>query len=486
MGPTAEAKTVASLFGLKRDAFGFFSSPLPNVFVSGTCQEPLSIPDSMATARAIALAMGKMQPGNGGHLSGQTVMNRPPNKTQADPQSIRPVQKAIKVLPEATSFDTRKVLLQQRVLVIGGGMAGITTAQELHCFGYPIAVIEQTEEIGDSGKMDGVEVFSRSSLLELTGNIGNFSVRIKTSEGDKTIPCGAVVLASGSRVPETVSTSSQMFAIADIEMALADLVKRRGIRAIGLILDLEIDETKASTEMALQLAKRIQQMQRYQTYLFCRDVRVAAKDLELLYDEARDAGVNIIKYAGKLSLSETEKGICITYTDSILNQTMTVYCDRIGISPCGISVSADAHLASITGVSTDGYGQFQDNNIHLFAEHTNRPGIFVVGSCRGQHYIPQILAEARATALEIHALLSPKYLEVELSNAVVDPDKCVLCLTCIRSCPHKAMQINRTQGAAESLPEVCQKCGICAGECPAKAIELPVYSDCVILKQVTE
>ena len=69
-------------------------------------------------------------------------------------------------------------------------------------------------------------------------------------------------------------------------------------------------------------------------------------------------------------------------------------------------------------------------------------------------------------------------------NAVVDEDKCILCLTCVRSCPHHAMEVDREKGAAVSIPEACQKCGICAGECPAKAISLPVYSDDVLLSLI--
>jgi len=57
MGPTADSEKFVSFFGLEKDEFGFFASSLPNVFVSGTCKEPLSIPDSMASARAIALEM---------------------------------------------------------------------------------------------------------------------------------------------------------------------------------------------------------------------------------------------------------------------------------------------------------------------------------------------------------------------------------------------------------------------------------------------
>ena len=159
-------------------------------------------------------------------------------------------------------------------------------------------------------------------------------------------------------------------------------------------------------------------------------------------------------------------------------------CDRVAVSSFGLAVPEKNSLAAFTDISTDAYQQMQDNNIHLFPIATNRPGIFVVGACHGQHYPPQILQEAKAAALEVHALLSQQELEVELSNAVIDPDKCILCLTCLRSCPHKAIQINHEKGAAESLPQVCQKCGICAGECPAKAIELPLYTDSTLLATV--
>jgi heterodisulfide reductase subunit A-like polyferredoxin len=150
----------------------------------------------------------------------------------------------------------------------------------------------------------------------------------------------------------------------------------------------------------------------------------------------------------------------------------------------GVSVSADPELARLFGVSTDSLGQLQANNVTLFPGQTNRPGIFAVGPCRGQPYPPRIRSEADATALSVHSLLSPGHLVVELSQPVVDPDKCVLCLTCVRSCPHKAMVVDRQKGAAASSPEACQRCGICAGECPARAIELPAYSDKVLLSMI--
>jgi heterodisulfide reductase subunit A-like polyferredoxin len=46
------------------------------------------------------------------------------------------------------------------------------------------------------------------------------------------------------------------------------------------------------------------------------------------------------------------------------------------------------------------------------------------------------------------------------------------------------MAVDREKGVAASSPEACQRCGICAGECPARAIELPVYSEKVLLSMI--
>ncbi|GAK60865.1 4Fe-4S ferredoxin, iron-sulfur binding [Candidatus Vecturithrix granuli] len=442
MGPADDASQCASFFGLERDQFGFFtSSTLPNVFVSGTCQEPQSISESMTAARAIALGMLACS----GSVNNEQRTAQRPGNALAD-----------------RSFERKKIPLQQQVLVLGDGIAAKTVVQELQGLHYPVACVES------------------ENLLEFDGNIGNFTAKIRTSGNVKSQSFGAVVLAPQESIAKNFDLGPHIASFAEIDQLLDELATRRGPISIGLVLDLERDESKASTETAFQIAKHIQMQPRYQAFLFCRDVRVAAKDLEMRYDEVRQAGVNIIKYEGQLTFVPAENGVTISCCDHILHQTISVYCDRVAVSPWELAAPEKNPLAAFTGVSTDTYHQMQDNNIHLFPIDTNRPGIFVVGACHGQHYLPQIMQEAKAAALEVHALLSQKELEVELSNAVIDPDKCILCLTCLRSCPHKAIWINHEKGAAESLPQVCKKCGICAGECPAKAIELPLYPDRVI------
>ena len=59
--------------------------------------------------------------------------------------------------------------------------------------------------------------------------------------------------------------------------------------------------------------------------------------------------------------------------------------------------------------------------------------------------------------------------------SVVDADKCVACLTCVRSCPFNVPKIN-DDGVAY-IEAACQGCGICASLCLRKAIKLQHYTD---------
>jgi heterodisulfide reductase subunit A-like polyferredoxin len=75
--------------------------------------------------------------------------------------------------------------------------------------------------------------------------------------------------------------------------------------------------------------------------------------------------------------------------------------------------------------------------------------------------------------------------------AVVDPAKCVGCLTCVRICPYGVPKVQSAftgvgdiVGAAYIEPAVCHGCGSCVSECPARAIQLMHYKDAQILTKV--
>lgn len=516
MGPAPDSGHVADLFGLEQDEYGFFNSSVPNIFVAGTCAEPQSINDSIASARSVAAEIVKMFP------SGNRF-----EKAK--------VSRGVKI---------KKVPLCQSVLVIGGGIAGAQTARELKNYGYKITLIECSDKVGGqcqptpspskegnlisrSSKegnkreeipskggthpglrpplwgrglpqensplgrglglvpvdfarlLSGVNVVTGARLTKLSGSVGSFTARVEMSSGVKDIECGSVVVCSGTDMTEVgkgIFDFDRVLNIADVKMAMARFSDKDRPRCVGLVLDMNVEETKAGTEMALECALHLREKYRCEVFVFCREVRVDAKHLENLYDTARNAGINIVKYDGDIHLESSENEVLISARDCLLDKEVTVTCHIVGVSPYGLGSFADAHLIDVLGIGRDSLGQMQDNNIHLFPELTNRPGIFVVGACRGQYYLPEVVNEAKVAALRVHSLLSQKHMVVELSNAIVDANKCALCLACMRTCPHGAMVLDMEKRATVSIPEVCQKCGVCVGECPAGAIELPVIN----------
>jgi Pyruvate/2-oxoacid:ferredoxin oxidoreductase delta subunit len=443
--------------------------------------------------------------------------------------AIRAIRKGLAALAEVPPVERRSLSLEPGVLVVGGGPAGRETAAALIGLGHPVTIVEQKED-APRGTFDlkGAMLLAGSKVRRVEGQVGGFAVSVRTPSGDRRVACGAVVLAAGVAgfhpgIPAAASGTSAAGAsgfhpgaatvaasaagavapveagaaglhpydvpgvlpLEELEAAVARLPRRRGVRSAALILDWRIDETKGSTQGALELALKLQRDQGLQVHLFCRDIRVGAMELEVLYDRTREAGVDIVKFEGGLNISAgPAAAVTIRYRDAILGQEVSLECALVGVSSYGVHGAADPELARLFGVSLDALGQLQPNNIHLFPGETNRPGIFAAGACRGQYYLPRIASEARATALAVHQLLAPGVLEVELAQAVVDEDKCALCLTCVRSCPHGAMYVDRAKGAAASAPEACRRCGICAGECPAKAITLPAWSDRAVLSQV--
>jgi heterodisulfide reductase subunit A-like polyferredoxin len=412
------------------------------------------------------------------------VSGFPPGSRNKTKEALQVIDRALRSVSLIPRFQVRRIPLDQTVLIVGGGPAGTMVAAALQTLGHP------TVRLG-SGKSAALR--DRGEVLRVQGQVGGFAVSIRGSRGREEIACGAVVLAEDALTGLSAQApfdGDSVLPLGELERVSSALPRRREAYTIGLVLDYRIDETVASTEQALTLALELRRgtedrPSRYDVHLFCRDIRVAAVGLETLYDKARDAGVGIVKYDGALRIAPAEKGgAAICCRDSLMGAETCLACSLVGVSESGVSVAADPELARLFGVSTDSLGQLQPNNVTLFPGQTNRPGIFAVGPCRGQPYLPRIRTDADATALTVHSLLSPGHLVVELSQPVVDPEKCALCLTCVRSCPHGAMAVDRQKGVAASSPEACQRCGICAGECPARAIELPAYSEKVLLSTI--
>jgi heterodisulfide reductase subunit A-like polyferredoxin len=109
--------------------------------------------------------------------------------------------------------------------------------------------------------------------------------------------------------------------------------------------------------------------------------------------------------------------------------------------------------------------------------------MYLCGLAHSPKTMGESIAQARGAVSKALTVLSQPYLMVGGVISVVDEDKCVACLTCVRSCPYDVPKINE-KGVAFIEPAACQGCGICASVCPRKAITLQHYSDKQVIAKV--
>lgn len=391
------------------------------------------------------------------------------------------IARALAALEAVPSVEIRRVKLAKNVLVIGAGPAGLEAARALAELGHDVAVIDRSATAAD---VEGIEVLPRTKVTAFEGFPGSFTVRLGGPAGIAERSFGAVVVATGVELADPTKppfVPGRVIPLPGLSAHLAGLRIRELPKALAIVLDLEIDEGKASCRAAYRAAVEALKTYRANVTLLVRDAKVAALDLNRSHDDAREAGVAVLKYTGAPVLRAVDGGVAITARDSVTGAQVRLMCGLAAVSPWGLRSPADAELAGVLGLDLDAFGRFQDNSSRLLPATTNRRGVFVVGACRGETWLPAVLRDARAAALAAHALLAPRTASVDTAHAVVDGDKCVLCLTCVRTCPFKAMGIHASDRRADCRAELCRQCGICAGECPNRAITLPAWSDPVVM-----
>jgi len=255
---------------------------------------------------------------------------------------------------------------------------------------------------------------------------------------------------------------------------------------IGFMLDISDEFSRISTVSALGSALVAKEKLKGEVYLFCRNLKLDSDGLERMYRELRNRGAIFFKFDDQRPEITLANGqVHIRVKDLYSGQEpVSLVCDLLVVDEKVIPPAEGQARPLIPGLALDRNGFYQPTNIHLYPVASNRKGIFFAGTCRADLDLPGTLADGRAAAQAVHLGLAPGSIEVAKDRVMINGDKCVLCLTCIRTCPHQAIEVDPAKKAAKVMALACQGCGICAGECPAKAIQLKGYTDLEIGAQL--
>jgi heterodisulfide reductase subunit A-like polyferredoxin len=171
-----------------------------------------------------------------------------------------------------------------------------------------------------------------------------------------------------------------------------------------------------------------------------------------------------------------------------LGEELVLHPDLLALSMATESSAGTEKLARILDVPLSNEGFFMESHLKMRPMDFAREGIFVCGMAHYPKFIEECITNAQAAAGRAITILATPRLYIGGVISQVEQEKCVGCLTCVRTCPFEIPKVRyadvgvgNLKGAAYIDPAWCTGCGTCTGECPAKAIQLVNYRDEQIL-----
>ena len=141
-------------------------------------------------------------------------------------------------------------------------------------------------------------------------------------------------------------------------------------------------------------------------------------------------------------------------------------------------VAADtAELSALTKLNRNPEGFFIEAHVKLRPVDLPSEGVYVCGTAHGPKLLSEAVAQAQAAAARAATLLCRDAIRLSAITAKVDPEHCVKCLTCVRSCPFGVPQFSEESRVVEINEALCRGCGVCTAVCPRQAIRLSYYED---------
>ncbi len=411
--------------------------------------------------------------------------------------------------------------VQQTALVLGGGVAGLTAALSLAEQGFFTHLVEKDEALGGLARRFGrtleglevppflaelidrvthhplIQVRLNSHLKSVDGHVGQYRAAIASADKSEQVAIGALVVATGAgeyRPTEYLHGQDQRVLtqlafqedLARGDEALQDVQSVVMIQCVGSREEGHPYCSRVCCGQAVANALRVKELKPLAevTVLF-RDMRTFSLK-ELHYQRARKLGVRFVRFDPERppQLRAGEEGLEVAVWDQILHQWLLLPAQRLVLSAAVRPRSDSAELASSLKLPLDADGFFMEAHLKLRPVDFVSAGFFMAGTAHGPKYLEEVIAQAKAAAARAAGVLSQSQMLVGGEVAVVDAERCVACLTCVRTCPYGVPQLNQ-EGVVYIDPAACHGCGNCASACPRKLIQVQHHTDAQILAKAT-
>ncbi len=408
--------------------------------------------------------------------------------------------------------------VERRVLVLGGGLAGMTAALTLAELGVDSDLVEREAQLGGNLRdalrtlegldaqallreavarveaQDRVRLWTEARLVGWSGVRGDFRARIQVGDRVRAEPYGALIVATGAEPASTgeylYGQHSRVVTQRELERHLAAGAAPDGSAPphpsnLGSVVMIQCvssrDEehpycSRVCCGHAIKNALALKRLDpAIEVSVLFRDIRTLGQR-ELYYREARRLGVQFLRYEPPRRPTVEAHGdrLRVTVHDTLYDETLTVDADLLALSTGIAPASDNVRLAELLGVALDEDGFFAEAHPKLRPVDLPTPGLFLCGMAYGPRFIAESVGQARAAALRA-ALCIGRPTRPRRDAVTVEPKLCSYCGLCVTACPYGARVLDREERVARVIASLCQGCGACVALCPNGASRQPAF-----------
>ncbi|MBN1755656.1 4Fe-4S binding protein [bacterium] len=226
-----------------------------------------------------------------------------------------------------------------------------------------------------------------------------------------------------------------------------------------------------------------EKMPKAQVTAFYIDIRAFGKGYEEFYDRVRAEDVFFRR--GSVSEIFKRRGTLIVKAeDTLTGEPVEEEADLV-ILGTGIVPRHDVtEMGRILKIVQSQDRFYLEAHPKLRPVDTFSEGVFLAGCCQAPKDIPDTVAQAKAAASSVAAILSKKKLTVPPIVAIVDEDVCAGCRSCEQVCEFKAHIFDENRMVMTINTILCKGCGNCVATCPSSAIRMNVYTNEQLLAEL--
>ena len=438
-------------------------------------------------------------------------MNQPERATRKAKDLVRmAVAKATYVEP----LHQVRLSIKKSVLVVGGGIAGMEAALAVAAQGFQAWLVERDAVLGGVAKdlrstwqgepikpyVDNlihqvknspqITLFLNTEVTSTTGSLGNFITTLSTKEA---VEHGATIIATGGKEykPHEYCYGEHPHILTHLEMDKVlehetDKINKTKsvvfIQCVGSRNNENPYCSKVCCTHSLKSAMEVKTLRpQARVFILYRDIR-SYGFREDLFQQARQMGILFIRYdlekMPRVKIDDTGT-IKLTVVDHVLKLPVTLHPDFLVLAS-GIVPHTNKALFETFKVPVNDEGFLVEAHAKLRPVDFASDGIFVAGLAHFPKPVEETIAQATAAVARAMRIVSRDHIMVGGIVATVEPEKCAVCLTCVRTCPYEIPYIH-LDGYAVIEPGECHGCGLCVSECPGKAITLNHFTDRQIL-----